>query len=336
MTDWDPPFVKQRLCLPKQSGVQYWGTFRMTPAKRPASAWNREIYFSSWDKIKFHYCFSFWEKRTYFSLILAYSASLMHSIHCSLSETAPSWYRWRFSLVFLLSGDFLSGIFCSSSSSSYLPNDGSQGYFSVCILPESSSISKLLLPPRDGDWHFLAHSSSPGSSPMSPSSCPWDISTATSPWLLPPIWQVQEINFRPSMHKSPGSLRLNEPLNHPDIPHAPLTDLLPSPQIQTPNCAWIYIKMSLMLIFPSLFDLPPLLPAPLTSQPLISTPPHPSLPTSLYPVHPSQPSSNIMAASPSLEYPLCLSMFYYIQSWPDSMSFLIFIIWLQEVNFISP
>lgn len=60
-------FEMKSLCLHKRSKVQYWGTLQMTQAKKAAFAWNRGIYFSSWDGIEFHYCFSF-SLRTYLFL----------------------------------------------------------------------------------------------------------------------------------------------------------------------------------------------------------------------------------------------------------------------------
>lgn len=119
-----------------------------------------------------------------------------------------------------------------------------RAFFSVCI--------RLL------SWHFLAHSFSPSSSPISPYSCPQDISTTTCPLMCLVSHRCQK---SPSFPVCSGELVLPAliHLNHPDY----LKHLWPFgiTQTQTPSCAWIYLKISLTLISPSLFDLLPLLPA---------------------------------------------------------------------------
>ena len=102
----------------------------------------------------------------------------------------------------------------------------------------------------------------------------------TPSWLLPPIRQIQETVFLPSVLRSASSLTFNFPLSHPDLSHASWTGLSPYPQIQAQSCAHVYFKMSLPLVSPSGFCLPPSLPAPLTSPPLSPSSvlsPHPSI-----------------------------------------------------------
>lgn len=108
---------------------------------------------------------------------------------------------------------------------------------------------------------------------------------------------------------------------------------LPYPQIQTPSCAWRYLKISVTLVSPSLSDLLPLLRVPLTFTTCDLNTPIPISSHAFHPAHPSQTSSSIMAAPPLLEYPQCLPMSAF--SLPPSVSFLVFIIRLQEANFLS-
>lgn len=119
-----------------------------------------------------------------------------------------------------------------------------RAFFSVCI--------RLL------SWHFLARSFSPGSSPISPYSCPQDISTTTCPLMCLVSHRCKK---SPSFPVCSGELVLPAliRLNHPDLPQTSLA-LWDNPNPDTKLCLDLPQNFS-HIVSPSLFDLLPLLPA---------------------------------------------------------------------------
>lgn len=95
-----------------------------------------------------------------------------------------------------------------------------RAFFSVCI--------RLL------SWHFLAHSFSPSSSPISPYSCPQDISTTTCPLMCLVSHRCKK---SPSFPVCSGELVLPAliHLNHPDRPQTSLA-LWDNPNPDTKLC----------------------------------------------------------------------------------------------------
>lgn len=222
--------------------------------------------------------FRFLSENSFFLPILVYSTSLMHLLHSFLLETAhlgnsdlfsgaPA--PWRLLIWNLL--EYSLGLLPPTFQITVCQGSGPLFCVYSIYLTASSATSGLrLLNP-----HFLAHSSPPNSSPIAPYSFPQDVSTATSPWLLPPSCGFRKPSSSP-VCSGQQVLWVLMPLS---VTLTHLTHLYP--QFQAPSCAWVYVKLSLTLVSPSLFYLPPLLPAPLTSCLLSWTPPHPSLPTSL-------------------------------------------------------
>ena len=225
----------------------------------------------------FYMFLSFWKR-----MFLSFNSLSIPNAFDMLSsplETAPSWRLWPLPLGVLLSGavslppPIILVMACANT----------QAFFSVCIpqrtLPaQASSATSALRRSK------MVAFSTTFLSPELQSHLSSQLSTRhfhhTLSWLLPPICQVQETVFLPSVLRSASSLTFNFPLSHPDLSYASWTGLSPYPQIQAQSCARVYFKMSLPLVSPSGFCLPPSLPAPLTSPPLspssVSSP-HPSI-----------------------------------------------------------